>query len=65
MDDRENDVVSPMALDSIRLADLLIAWINSNTFSFKVFAKVCLSVDYVISENEDKNEMVKKFLKFF
>jgi len=60
-DDEENDIVSPMALDTINLAQILINWISSSNFPFKVFAKVCLSVDYVIGENENKNDVVREF----
>ncbi|KAL7070420.1 hypothetical protein ACQ4LE_010432 [Meloidogyne hapla] len=62
-DIEENDVVSPMALDSLNLSEILIGWINSQTFPFKVFAKVCLSVDYVLSENENKNEMLERAMR--
>ena len=50
-----------MVLDSIRLAELTIDWLNFQVSPFYVSAKVCLSVDYVIGENEDKNEIVSNF----
>uniref|UniRef100_A0A915LZ58 Uncharacterized protein n=1 Tax=Meloidogyne javanica TaxID=6303 RepID=A0A915LZ58_MELJA len=39
-DDEENDIVSPMALDTINLSQIIINWISSSNFPFKVFAKM-------------------------
>nr|CAD2134032.1 unnamed protein product [Meloidogyne enterolobii] len=62
-DDEENDIVSPMALDTLNLSQILINWISSSNFPFKVFAKVCLSVDYVIGENENKNDVLERAMR--